>query len=114
MADVENKKPIWQAEASNPETCEKIRQALRDVRDPELGLDIIQLGMVRDVAMNGTQVNIKMILTTPFCPYGPAMLDAAQTKVKQTLGMPVQVELGEEPWDRAMMEDGTVLDWGLF
>ncbi len=114
MSETVNNTPVWQAESNNTEACEKLRQALREVRDPELGLDIIQLGMVRDVEMKGNQVVVKLILTTPFCPYGPAMLEAAQTKAAQALGMSVQVELGDEPWDRSMMEDGTTLDWGLF
>lgn len=114
MPASESNKPLWQAEATNPESCEILRKALREVRDPELGLDIIQLGMVRDVEMKGSQVFIKMILTTPFCPYAPAMLEAARTKAAQALKMPVQVELGDEPWDRAMMEEGTGLDWGIY
>lgn len=114
MPETVRKKPVWQAEASNPETCEKLRQALREVKDPELGLDIIQLGMVRDVDIKGNQAIIKMILTTPFCPYGPTILDAAKSKAVQALGMSVQMELGYEPWDRGMMEDGASLDWGLY
>jgi metal-sulfur cluster biosynthetic enzyme len=114
MSEPEIKKTIWQAEASNPESCEILRSALREVRDPELGLDIIQLGMVRDVEMKGSQVFIKMILTTPFCPYAPTMLEAARIKASQALNQPVQVELGDEPWDRAMMEDGAGFDWGIY
>lgn len=114
MPESESNKPLWQAEASNPESCDVLRNALREVRDPELGLDIIQLGMVRDVEMKGNQVLIKMILTTPFCPYAPVMLEAARAKASQVLNLPVQVELGDETWDRAMMEDGTGLDWGIY
>jgi metal-sulfur cluster biosynthetic enzyme len=114
MSETEFKKPLWQAETSNPESCEILRKALREVRDPELGLDIIQLGMVRDVEMKGSQVFIKMILTTPFCPYAPTMLEAARAKATQALNLPVQVELGDEPWDRAMMEEGTGFDWGIY
>ena len=114
MPDSEPKKTHWQAETTNPESCEILRKALREVRDPELGLDIIQLGIVRDVEMKGNHVFIKMILTTPFCPYAPAILEAARTKASQVLNMPVQVELGDEPWDRNMIEDGAGLDWGIY
>jgi len=114
MTNFESKKPHWQAEKANPDTCEKLRQALREIRDPELGLDIIQLGMVRDVEIKGNQVLIKMILTTPFCPYGSTMLDATQIKAAQALGMPVQIELGDEIWNPSMMEDGTGMDWGIY
>lgn len=114
MLEQASRKPVWQAEAANPETCETLRKALREVKDPELGLDIIQLGMIRDVEIRGNQVFIRMILTTPFCPYGPTMLDAAQTKAKQAVGLPVQMEMGEESWDKEMMEEGASLDWGLY
>ena len=114
MENSVNKRPIWQAEAHNPETCEKLRQALRDIKDPELGLDIIQLGMVRDVEIKSDLVNIKMILTTPFCPFGPSMLDAAKKKAVESLGIPVQIEMTDEVWDMSMMEEGASPDWGLY
>jgi len=56
----------WDAESTHPETCEKIRQALRDVRDPELGMDIIQLGLVRNVTIENERVMMVMILTNPY------------------------------------------------
>jgi metal-sulfur cluster biosynthetic enzyme len=114
MENIINKRPIWQAETHNPETCEKLRQALRDVKDPELGLDIIQLGMVRDVEIKANQANIKMILTTPFCPFGPSMLDAAKNKAADSLGLPVEIEMTDEVWEMSMMEEGTSPDWGLY
>lgn len=114
MEKTNNKKPVWQAETANPETCQILRKALREVHDPELGLDIIQLGMVRDVELKGNQVYIKMIFTTPYCPLAPTMLEAARLKASQALNLPAQVELGDELWDRAMMEDDAGLDWGIY
>jgi metal-sulfur cluster biosynthetic enzyme len=107
-------KPLWQAEASSPDLCEQLRQGLSEILDPELGLSIIQLGLIRDVTIEPERAVIKMILTTPFCPYGPAMLERARTQAESILKIPVAIDFGLEPWDMSMMEDGLAQDWGLF
>ena len=55
-----------------------------------------------------------MILTTPFCPYGPALLEAARSKAQEAVDMPVYIEMGTQMWDFSFMEDGVGADWGLF
>ena len=57
--------------ASTPEnvTTESVREALRAVMDPELHLDVIALGLVETVDIEKTPAEVKMLLTTPFCPY---------------------------------------------
>jgi metal-sulfur cluster biosynthetic enzyme len=104
----------WQIESSHPELAEPLRAALREVVDPEIGLEIIQLGLVRDVIIEGEQAQIKMILTTPFCPYGPAMLEMTRQKAEGALGMPTTIKMGTEMWDFSYMEDGAGADWGLY
>ena len=59
---------LWEADASHPELAEEIRAGLRQVIDPELGLSIIELGLVREVKINDDKLDLMMILTTPFCP----------------------------------------------
>lgn len=113
MNDKTNNTPVWDAEASNPENCAKLRKAMRQVRDPEIGMDLIQLGLIRNVKMNGNETIINMILTTPYCPYGPTMLESARVKAQEALNSPVRVEFGEEIWEMSMMEEGNSLDWGL-
>lgn len=113
MSDQE-KNTLWQAETHNPEICEKIRTALRDVRDPEIGMDIIQLGLVRNVHIEKNKVSIEMILTTPYCPYEPAIMESARKTVENALGMSVKIEYGKEVWDQSMMEEGSGLEWGLY
>ena len=49
-------------------TTEQVMQALRQVIDPELGRDIVSLGMVRDVRVEGDRVSLTVVLTTPACP----------------------------------------------
>jgi metal-sulfur cluster biosynthetic enzyme len=57
---------------------EEVREALRGVLDPELHLDVIALGLIREVDLDSTPVHVKMLLTTPFCPYGPWVGPAGQ------------------------------------
>jgi metal-sulfur cluster biosynthetic enzyme len=104
---------IWQAEKDFPDLCNALRAGLREVTDPELGLDIIQLGLVRDVKIENDQAFIKMILTTPFCPYGPAMLERTRVKAEEILKKTAYIDFGLEPWNFSMMEDGVAPDWGM-
>jgi len=104
----------WKLHETNPELVEIAREKLSEVIDPEIGLNIIQLGLVREVELNGDVVNMKMILTTPFCPYGPAMIEMTRQKAVEAFNKPVTVEMGMDPWDFSMMEDPSSLDWGMY
>jgi len=84
------------------------------VTDPEIGLNVLQLGLIRKVSVEGEAAKMYVLLTTPFCPYGPAMLEMIRQKASEGLGLPVTVELGFEPWDFSMMEDPSALDWGMY
>ena len=110
----EKKITTWHADSTHPDLMEKLRKALNEIFDPELGMNIIQLGLVRDVIIENNQVDIKMILTTPFCPYGPAMLDMTRKKAEEALSLPTTIEMGIEMWDFSMMEEGAAPDWGIF
>ena len=105
---------VWDMEAVDPDSCAKLRVVLNEVMDPEIGLSIIQLGLIRNYRMDGDQAILKMILTTPFCPYGPALIDMTRVKAEEALGIPVSIELGMDVWDFGMMEEGVDLDWGLY
>ncbi len=109
-------RPPWTIESTHPELVEPLKASLSEVVDPEIGLNIIQLGLVRDViiAEDNSNAIIKMILTTPFCPYGPAMLETTRQKAEEGLKMEVHIDLGMEMWDFSMMEEGLGGDWGLF
>jgi metal-sulfur cluster biosynthetic enzyme len=105
---------LWESDSTHPKLADEIRGGLREVMDPELGLSIIALGLVRQVQVDEEAVNVRMILTTPFCPYGPALLDQTRTKVEEVAGMETSIELGMEPWHPQLMEDGAAADWGFF
>ncbi len=110
----ENPKVIWQAESTHPDQAETAREALRQVIDPEIGLNIIELGLIRDLTISEKRANLVMIMTTPFCPYGPALVEMARKMVEEALKIPTEIEIGMEMWDPPMMEEGVGGQWGLF
>lgn len=112
--NLESDRPVWQIENTHPELAEKLKEGLREVIDPELGLNIIQLGLVRDVEVTDEKAKVLMILTTPYCPYGPAMLENTRRKAESLLERPTGIEMGLEMWSFAMMEEGLAGDWGLY
>lgn len=91
-----------------------VREALREIYDPEIGLNVIELGLVREILIEDDRLHLVMILTTPFCPYGPAMIEMTKAKAVEGLNMPVNIEMGMEMWDFSMMEDPSALDWGMY
>jgi len=103
----------WQLDQTHPELATTLREGWRDVKDPELGLSIIELGLIRDVELVEDELKVKMILTTPFCPYAPALFDSTSRKAEDITGKMTFVNLGLEPWDPSMMEDGLAAEWGL-
>lgn len=112
--DQPRNRPIWESASTNPDETEKLTAALREVVDPEIGLNIVQLGLIRDVKIQDNETDLKMILTTPFCPYGPALIDITRKKAEEALGKPALISLGMEVWDFSMMEEGLGDDWGLY
>src|SRR6266571_3758978 len=79
----------------SPLTAELVRKALRDVKDPELDMNIIDLGLVYDVevAPSDGQVLVKMTLTSPGCPAGHMISDDA-LRVVRRLGCVKDVVIG--------------------
>ena len=105
---------VWQAESQNKALAEEVREGLREIVDPEIGLNIIELGLVRDLDFQPDSTQITLILTTPFCPYGPALIEQTRKKVADVAGTPATIEMGMELWDPSMMEEGAGAEWGLF
>ena len=99
-------------------TEEKIRQALQFVEDPEIGMDIINLGLVYDIAINETdgKVDIKMTLTTPACPVGPQIISKAKEVISAIEGVKeANVEMvWSPPWSPDMMTDEAKDKLGIY
>jgi metal-sulfur cluster biosynthetic enzyme len=92
----------------------EIREGLRQVVDPEIGLNIVELGLIRKIETTDENTHLVMMLTTPFCPYGPQLLEQARRVAEQVGGKPATIEMSMEPWAPSMMEEGAGADWGLF
>lgn len=90
-------------------TSEEVREALREVMDPELHLDVVTLGLIRTVDVEPDPIEVKMLLTTPFCPYGPWLVQQVTETAEKAAGRSVQVEVLPEVWNPEMMEDPTLL-----
>lgn len=76
-----------------------IRDALKAVKDPEVGISIIELGLVYDVEIDAGKVDVKMTLTSPGCPVGPQIMQEADETVRGLEGVKdVRIELVWEPY----------------
>jgi metal-sulfur cluster biosynthetic enzyme len=101
-------------DAPQLKTEDGLREALRVVIDPEIGMNVIELGLVRDIDIEPERGHVTMIMTTPFCPYAPQLLEKTRQVSQEYLARPTTIEMGLEMWDPSMMEEGAADDWGLF
>jgi len=83
-----------------------VLQALREVIDPEMGIDIVALGLIYDIAIQGGRVDVKMTLTMPGCPMHDSITSGAQLALLNLDGVhDAHVELvWDPPWHPGMME----------
>jgi metal-sulfur cluster biosynthetic enzyme len=72
---------------TEPLSEDQVRLALRRVKDPEIGLNIVDLGLIYTVALDGADVNVDMSLTSPGCPAGPQILQEAEEQVRSLNGV---------------------------
>ena len=70
-----------------PPTADQVKLALRKVKDPELNLNIVDLGLVYEIAVDGSEVDINMTLTSPGCPAGPQIMGDIERAVKALPGV---------------------------
>lgn len=83
---------------------EKIYEKLREVIDPEIGFDVVSLGEIEEVKVRENKVYIKLLPTTPLCPYLPFLISQIEEKLKE-LGYKVEVDVElEKQWDISRVE----------
>ncbi len=91
---------------------DQIKQALRQVFDPEIGLEVIQLGLIREIDLGAEPAEIKMILTTPFCPYGGWLIQQIKDLCESVSGKAFKITVLPDMWDPSLMEDpGLLMGW---
>ena len=79
--------------------AENARTALRQVKDPELDMNIVELGLVYDVEINDGAVQVRMTLTSPGCPAGPMITNDVYRVLRAMEGVKdVNVEIVWEPY----------------
>ena len=85
-------------------TQEEIMAALRPVIDPEIGLSVVDMGMIRQIIIEDSAVEIKMVLTAPGCPLAAMITGQVRQAAAAVPGVKeAQVTLLDEPWDPAWM-----------
>jgi len=76
-----------------------ILDALRAVVDPEIGMNVVELALIRQIILGPESTEIKMILTTPFCPYAGSMIQQVKEQAESVVEHDVKVTLLAERWD---------------
>jgi metal-sulfur cluster biosynthetic enzyme len=88
-------------------SVEEVQEVLRDVIDPELGLDFVELGLIYDIEVEGGNVKVTYSLTTPACPIGPQVSEQIEEYVSELDGVQ-QVEpvmTFSPPWTPERMSE---------
>lgn len=102
--------PMPEYEAASP--AAQVKEALRAVKDPEIGLDVVQLGLIREINLDQAEPEIKMMLTTPFCPYGGWLIQQVKDAAEQASAKTIKMNILPDLWDPNYMEDpGLLMGW---
>jgi metal-sulfur cluster biosynthetic enzyme len=76
-----------------------ILDALRSVVDPEIGMNVVELALIKQILLGPGTTEVKMILTTPFCPYAGSMIAQVKEQAESVVDHDVKVTLLAERWD---------------
>ncbi|MEJ7696902.1 MAG: iron-sulfur cluster assembly protein [Candidatus Limnocylindrales bacterium] len=89
--------PAFDAERRATELA--ILDALRAVVDPEIGMNVVELALIKQIILGPDPTEVKMILTTPFCPYAGSMIAQVKEQAESVVDHDVKVTLLAERWD---------------
>jgi metal-sulfur cluster biosynthetic enzyme len=102
------------AEGSAPSQQEiAIRAALETVMDPEINLSVIDLGLIREIHLLPEKTHIKMMLTTPFCPYAPQLMADVKQATLGVVPKECEVEIMPDAWSPDLMPDPSLLGYSF-
>lgn len=96
-------------------TEDRVREALRSVDDPEVGMNIVDLGLVYRVDVAPELVRVELTMTTPACPMGELITDNARKAVAAALPQTVAVDVvlvWEPPWTPDRMSESARQTFG--
>ena len=96
-------------------TEERVGEALRLVDDPEVGMNIVDLGLVYRIDIAPDLVRVELTMTTPACPMGDLITENAHRAVRAALPEGVRIEIAlvwEPPWTPDMMSDSARQTFG--
>jgi FeS assembly SUF system protein len=96
-------------------TRDQVEEALRTVFDPEIPVNVYDLGLVYRIDIDGSNVKVTMTLTAPACPAAPEILFDAEAKIKAVEGVTdVLMNLTfDPPWSKDMMSEEAKLELGM-
>ena len=96
-------------------TKEEVFEALKQVEDPELGMDIVELGLLYDVEVQGPRVKVIHSLTSMGCPAGPMIQEDIVRTAREVPGVEeVDIELTwDPPWNQSMISEEGKMKLGL-
>ena len=110
--------PLTFADSDSPNVVDEahVWHALRSVYDPEIPVNIADLGLIYAVRVEDDKVDIDMTLTAPGCGMGPVLIEEVKDRVRQVPNL-IDVEVAlvfEPPWSRDMMTEEAQLELGVF
>ena len=86
---------------SNLAKVDEVMTALYEISDPEIGMSIVDLDLIKhvEIGSDGAPSEIKMVLTTPFCPWAGELIQSVKEKAEAVVGPPVKVTLLADRWE---------------
>jgi metal-sulfur cluster biosynthetic enzyme len=90
-----------------------VRAALETVMDPEINLSVIDLGLIREIHLMPEKTLVKMMLTTPFCPYAPQLMADVKQATVGVVPKECEVEIMPDAWSPDLMPDPSLLGYSF-
>jgi metal-sulfur cluster biosynthetic enzyme len=81
--------------------------------DPEIGLSVVDLGLIREVSVQPGKTHVKMMLTTPFCPYAPQLMADVKSAAMSVVEQETEVEILPDAWSPELMPDPGLLGYSF-
>ena len=94
---------------------EKVIAEIKKIYDPEIPVNIYELGLIYDITVNNSKVKVKMTLTTPNCPVAeslPKEVKDSILEIKEVSKVDLDL-VWEPPWDKSMMSEAAKLELNL-